>query len=228
MPQAEFDQFAETYEDDLAASLAVTGEDRNFYAEKRVQWTAECVANNGLEVRSIVDFGCGDGNNTPILAQAFPDASVLGVDISSASIARACNTIRQDRISFLTTDQWTPGGDVDLVFVNGVFHHISPAERDNCLGTIRKALRPKGLLAFWENNPWNPGTRYVMSKCAFDKHAMPLSPTDASKLLRNTGFAVQRFDTMFYFPRSLSALRSFEPLLRKLPLGGQYLVLCHA
>jgi len=38
------------------------------------------------------------------------------------------------------------------------------------------------------NNPWNPGTRYVMSRCEFDEDAITLSPPQCRKLLRSSGF----------------------------------------
>ncbi len=35
-----------------------------------------------------------------------------------------------------------------------------------------RALPPAGWnIFFLENNPWNPGTRYVMAHCAFDEDA---------------------------------------------------------
>jgi hypothetical protein len=44
-------------------------------------------------------------------------------------------------------------------------------------------------------------------------------------MLRDAGFEVLRTDYLFFFPRSLSALRFLDPLLRPIPMGAQYLVL---
>jgi len=126
----------------------------------------------------------------------------------------------------VTISEWTPDATIDLAFTNGVFHHIPPAERKDCLAAVRRSLRPGGLFAFWENNPWNPGTRYVMSNCAFDEHAITLSPREAQGLLSEAGFKILRLDSLFYFPRQLGFLRPIERWLHSLPLGGQYLVLC--
>ncbi len=115
---------------------------------------------------------------------------------------------------------------MDMAFCNGVFHHIPLAERADAVASVFQALRPGGLFAFWENNPWNPGTRYVMSRIPFDRNAITLPPPEARRLLRSGGFHVLRSDFLFYFPRALAALRIMEPVLRKLPLGAQYLVLC--
>ena len=61
MTPAEFDRFASSYDQNLAKSLAITGEGRDFYAQGRIDWTAQCVARLGCEVRRILDYGCGDG-----------------------------------------------------------------------------------------------------------------------------------------------------------------------
>jgi trans-aconitate methyltransferase len=226
MSQAEFDRFARRYEQDLARSLAVTGESREFYAQRRIDWTAECIAGLRQSVRRIVDYGCGDGANVPMLAARFNAEHVLGVDVSSESIALARQTNPVSGLQFLCTSEWTPDGAIDLAFTNGVFHHIPPPERLACLHAIRRALKPGGFFAFWENNPWNPGTQVVMLRCSFDEHAIKISPRNAKKLLSSAGFKILRTDSLFYFPRQLSSLRPAEAWLRSLPLGGQYMVLC--
>lgn len=225
MSQAEFDRFARTYEQELAKALTVTGENREFYAQQRIEWTVKCVAHLGHPVTRILDYGCGDGASMPILAARF-GAECVGVDLSpgSISLAREANPVAG--LQFLCTSEWTPDGSFDLAFTNGVFHHIPSAQRLACLQAIRRSLKPGGLFAFWENNPWNLGTQYVMSRCAFDEHAIKISSRAAKELLVESGFKILRIDFLFYFPRQLSLLRPVEPWLHKLPLGGQYLVFC--
>ena len=226
MTQPEFDRFARSYEQDLAKSLAVTGEGRGFYAQRRIDWTAQCLAKLGVSPKRVLDYGCGDGANVPMLAARFQAEHVRGVDISSESIALARQTHAAVGLDFLGLDEWTPDCSFDLAFTNGVFHHIPVEERRACLEAVHESLSSGGWFAFWENNPWNPGTQYVMSRCAFDEHATKISPRAAKKLLSQAGFKIVRSDSLFYFPRRLSFLRPAESWLRALPLGGQYLVLC--
>jgi len=226
MTPPEFDRFAVSYEQDLAKSLSVTGEERNFYAQGRIDWTAQCLSRVQFPVRRVLDYGCGDGSNLPMLAARFKTEQALGVDVSSASIARAIQSNSGSGIAFLTVDEWKPDRSFDLAFCNGVFHHIPVPERKACLAAIRAALRSEGVFAFWENNPWNPGTRYVMSQCAFDEKAITIAPSEARRMLQDAGFRVLHSDSLFYFPRQLRWLRPLERWLRGVPLGGQYLVLC--
>ena len=92
--------------------------------------------------------------------------------------------------------------------------------------SVFRRLRPGGLFALWENNPWNPGTRYVMSRIPFDRDAVPLAPPEARRLVRACGFEVLRTDFLFLFPRALRLMRPLEARLSRLPLGAQYQVLC--
>src|SRR5208337_1205951 len=101
MSPAEFDRFATSYDQDLAKSLAITGEDRGFYAQGRIDWTAQCIAQLRSEVRRVLDYGCGDGANAPLLAAKFKADHVLGVDVSSASIAVARQANHGASVSFL-------------------------------------------------------------------------------------------------------------------------------
>ncbi len=226
MTQAQFDRFAASYDDDLDKSLAATGEVRDFYAQGRIGWTADCVSRLGSDARSILDYGCGDGTCTPIFTTKFKAERVVGVDVSTASIAEARKCNDGERAAFFTMDEWNPDGKMDLVYTNGVFHHIKPSERMDNLAAIRRALSLEGLFAFWENNPWNPGTRYVMSQCAFDEDAIAISPREAREMLTRAGFKILRFDFLFFFPRQLRMFRSAERWLRGVPLGGQYQALC--
>ncbi|MGZ4789283.1 MAG: class I SAM-dependent methyltransferase [Terriglobales bacterium] len=225
MPSPEFDRYARTYDRDLANALSVTGESKDYYAQARVDWLAMCLVQLNIRVERVLDFGCGIGSNSPILSRALHPNIVLGVDISKESIEEAEADYGSETLRFMQLEEFRPDGSYDLAFANGVFHHIEPKERAAALTTIREALRPRGFFALWENNPWNPGTKYVMSRCVFDKGAITISISAARKMLREAGFEVLRTDSLFYFPRSLRLLRPLEKCLRGLPLGGQYLVL---
>ena len=91
---------------------------------------------------------------------------------------------------------------------------------------MRDALRPGGLFALWENNPWNPGTRLVMRRIPFDRDADDaVRAAERGGCSRNAGFEIVSTDFLFVFPRALRALRPVERRLARLPAGAQYLVL---
>lgn len=223
---AEFDEFADAYESSLNRALSVSGEEKDFFARGRVSFLRDRLRNLGVTPRSVMDYGCGVGGTALLLRELVGPGRVVGLDISERSLQRAGNQCGADGIHFCTFTQFEPKSDLDLAYCNGVFHHVPVRERVAVARYIYRSLRPGGLFAFWENNPWNPGTRYVMAKCVFDRNARTLPPPQGRRLLRDAGFEIARTDFVFYFPRALKILRPLERGLRRLPLGAQYQVLC--
>jgi len=221
-----FDQYAAKYELALSSALAPSGESREYFAEGRVEWLRRCLTSLGVQPRNVLDFGCGDGSTTPILRRVLAIEKCTGVDVSEKSLEVARKRFASEQISYKTISDLQADGQMDLAYCNGVFHHIAPQDRPDALGLIRDALKPGGLFAFWENNSWNPATRYIISRCPFDKDAILLSPLEAQSLMKAGGFEILRTDFRFIFPRLLSSLRRLEDFVTRLPLGAQYQILC--
>ena len=221
----DFDAYAEEYDEALQRGLAVSGEDKNFFAERRVEWLAAILRALRTEPAAIMDFGCGTGTAVPLLSSLPGCLAVIGIDQSAQSLRVARARQPSPRVSFHTPAEYVPSGAVDLVYCNGVIHHIPPRDRGAALRFVHQALKPGGLFAIWENNPWNPGTRYVMSRIPFDRDAVPIAAPALAKLLLKEGFEVLRTDYLFIFPRWLRWFRPLEPRFAGWPLGAQYLVL---
>jgi SAM-dependent methyltransferase len=221
---AEFDAYAERYEEACHRGLSLTGESREYFAETRVRLTANWCSDAG-PVRRVLDFGCGVGSAAPLLRDRFENAELLGIDNSSQSIARANETFGEEGSIFATAFTAADADTCEVGYCNGVFHHIPPPERGAAVRDIFAALRPGGLFALWENNPWNPGTRIVMCRIPFDRDAILLWPSETRRLLLAAGFEIVQTSYHFYFPALLRALRPLEAALSRIPLGGQYCVL---
>jgi SAM-dependent methyltransferase len=221
----EFDAYAADYDVALERGISISGEHKEYFAQGRVNWLAGRLATLGFRPTRIFDFGCGTGTGARVLAEKYPAASVLGVDISAPSLVVGRQLHGAAGVQFQLTEKYQPNGEMDLAFCNGVFHHIPLAERAQAVRTVFRSLKPGGWFAFWENNPWNPGTRYVMSRIPFDRDAITLSPPEARRLLQAGGFEILRTDFLFVFPKFMGWLRAFEPALASMPLGAQYMVL---
>jgi SAM-dependent methyltransferase len=222
----EFDRYAADYDAALERGLAISGEGKDYFARERLLHLARCLARLGFRPGRAIDFGCGIGSSAPIFLEAFPELrQLVGIDVSAQSLDVARRLHGDGRVEFHLISEHTPSADLDLAYCNGVFHHVAPERRAGYVREIHDSLRPGGLFALFENNPWNPGTRYVMSRVSFDRDAITLAPPKARRLVAVGGFELVRTDFLFIFPRALAALRPLERLARKVPIGAQYLVL---
>lgn len=218
-----FDSHASDYEAQCTQGLAVSGESKDFFARGRVEFLRRSWDRRGRpEPERVIDFGCGVGDVTPILAEAFPRAQVLGLDPSARCVERARTQFASERIAFATMGDAPPGASAQLVHLNGVIHHVAPADRAAVFAALATLVGPGGTVALFENNPWNPGTRLVMSRIPFDKDAVTITAPEVRRHLRDAGLRPTETGYLFYFPRFLRALRFTERYLTRLPLGAQY------
>ena len=214
---------ADEYDRMLDRGIGLSGESKAFFLRGRVDDLARNL-HAAYEPSRVLDIGCGTGETSCYLAERFPGARVVGVDVSRAAIQYASRSYGSDRVSFRLLDEFD-NEPFELCYINGVFHHLKDGERQETLRVIRERLRDGGFLALFENNPWNPGTRIVMKRIPFDRDAEPLSSRETRRLLDGAGFKCVDTRYLFYFPRFMSALRTMEASLVHLPLGAQYYVL---
>lgn len=101
------------------------------------------------------------------------------------------------------------------------FHHIEPRLRRSTMSTLHRLLSSGGRLSFFENNPWNPGTRMMMRRIPFDRDAEMLSPRAARRLLLDAGFShVAPTSFSFTFPGRWRGCASWSRGSRVLDLAA--------
>lgn len=116
----------------------------------------------------IYDLGCGPGNSTSVLLDAFPSANITGVDTSADMLKKAQATL--PNISFKRGDvssfSLLANEQVDLVFSNAVFHWLRSPSRLPTLQRIFQSLSPGGILAIQVPNNYNEPSHRMMRHCA--------------------------------------------------------------
>ena len=105
------------------------------------------------EADSILDIGCGAGNQTLNLLRVFPAANCTLLDLSPAMLERAherVGAVIPDRIELLEGDLRTvplPEGKFDLAVAAAVLHHLrDDADWAHAFAKIRSVLKPGGVL----------------------------------------------------------------------------------
>ena len=99
----------------------------------------------------ILDYGCGAGSSSVTLARLFPHAQILGVDfvLKLTVIARqraAHYGLRNLSFETVPPEGRSFKGEFDFVFLNAVYEHLLPHEREAVLSGATSALKAGGVL----------------------------------------------------------------------------------
>ncbi|MCG6975831.1 MAG: malonyl-ACP O-methyltransferase BioC [Acidiferrobacterales bacterium] len=107
-----------------------------------------------VDVRTVLDIGCGTGYCTRALANRYPGANVIGLDLSPAMVAAAHKQRGWRRRSrYLSGDaEALPIADqsVDLLFSNLAIQWCDP---ERVFAEFTRVLRPGGVLMFTTFGP---------------------------------------------------------------------------
>jgi ubiquinone/menaquinone biosynthesis C-methylase UbiE len=101
--------------------------------------------------RRILDFGCGVGRFTPLLA-GIPGKEVIGVDVSPSMVEMArraspaldFRVVNPRRLPF-------PDGYFDALWTCTVLQHIPDAELPHVVKELRRVLKPDAVVLLFEN-----------------------------------------------------------------------------
>jgi SAM-dependent methyltransferase len=125
-------------------------------ATRRNDWFVEMA--RGIGAQRVLELGCGSGAAAAHMA-ARTGVEVVAVDISDKFLDHARKTHSLPNLSFekldLLADDLGRFGRFDLVFGNGILHHLVP-RLDDVLRALHSLTNPEGGLAFIEPNFLNP------------------------------------------------------------------------
>lgn len=125
---------------------------RNLEAQARAIWPQELPLLRRYELPAkprILDAGCGTGEASSRLAELFPSATILGVDILEQHLALARSRYARlaPRLTFENQSIYelrAPEHSFDLVVCRHVLHSIPYAER--AIAELARVTRPGGYL----------------------------------------------------------------------------------
>jgi ubiquinone/menaquinone biosynthesis C-methylase UbiE len=224
MNEAEFDRFADRYEVQHRANIAITGETPEFFAAYKLAELARLAAALAPGPRRILDFGSGIGNSIPFFREHFPQAALTCADASSRSLELSRRRLPGPERYLLVEGREIPAEaeSFDVVFSACVFHHIPHEEHAHWLRELRRVTRPGGFVTIFEHNPLNPLTVRAVNTCPFDENARLLRAQALLRALRAVGWVEAAARYHVFFPHALAPLRPAERYLGWLPLGAQY------
>ena len=111
-------------------------------------------ARNMSENKRLLDFGCGTGYGSAILAERA--ANVIGLDIDATAIDWARESHRSPRLKFLLCDDLgasLPPASIDLVTCFEMIEHVDYQTQQAAIASIARLLHEDGLLVISTPNP---------------------------------------------------------------------------
>jgi 2-polyprenyl-6-hydroxyphenyl methylase/3-demethylubiquinone-9 3-methyltransferase len=109
------------------------------------------------KARRILEVGCGEGAVTEILAETYPDADILAIDIASSAgrlYRGRPNGVEFRQAPVLDIAAEYPAS-FDLITLSDVMHHIPLEFHAEILDAVRRCLAPGGrfVLKDWARTP---------------------------------------------------------------------------
>ena len=137
----------------MTGLLDLDGEVLHGYWSAALDWVRQAATGTGWG--RLLDLGAGTGTGALGLAQRFPDAEVIAVDLEPGSLRRLDAKAQAQglagRVRAVEADLdagWPDLGPLDLTWASMSLHHL--ADPGRTLADVRAATRPGGLIAVAE------------------------------------------------------------------------------
>ncbi|QDT14515.1 methyltransferase regulatory domain-containing protein [Alienimonas californiensis] len=103
-----------------------------------------------VETARVLELGCAAGANLLALANVYPDATFLGLDLSRVQIDAGAAVAAQLGLTNLELRyqdlaEFTPEEPFDYILCHGVFSWVPDAVRARILEIVRESLSPQGI-----------------------------------------------------------------------------------
>jgi SAM-dependent methyltransferase len=220
-----FDPIAAEYSDLVHAAVASGRQEHDFYTRRKADALVDLAWRHLGDPRTlrVLDVGCGIGLTDQHLVGRVGE--LHGVDTAPAAIRRAVERNPDVDYRVYAGDALPyPDGHFDVAFSICVIHHVPLSHWEMFTRELSRVLRPGGIAALVEHNPYNPFTRMVVSRCAFDEDVVLLGRRRATRVVEGAGLRAVERRYIIFLPIDRRWVARLERLLAWLPLGAQYYV----
>lgn len=217
---------ADAYEEVVNRSISFTRRDASFFAERKVALLRRLLHSQGCDLAdtTVLDVGCGTGTTDRHLVGEVK--TLHGVDLSEEMLIVARRHVREAHFeSYDGKALPFPEDSFDVVIAICVLHHVPPTGRTHFIEELRRVTRTGGFIAIFEHNPLNPLTRRAVRGCELDSGVVLLTTDQVARLLTEARTNVIRREYFLFTPFGGRLGSNLDRGLRRVPLGGQHVVM---
>ena len=144
--------------------------------------------------KKILDLGCGTGSSTLMLKKAFPDAEVIGFDVSPYMLLMAEYKGKQANLDI----HWQQGlaeatdfdaNEFDLVSIAFLFHETPVEISQQILNECWRILKPQGEIIVVDGNQKRLRRTDWLIELFREPYSKVYAAEDINNWLRNAGFS---------------------------------------
>ena len=185
---------------------------RKFWHVERFREMEELLLDRGKNL-TLLDYGCASGSFLGYLPKHYQMA--YGADIASPQVDLANQKYGSEKLKFLCSDFTAlpfKKGSFDAIINSEVIEHVSHEESKDMLVSFRDLLKPDGRLllstpnyiSFW---PFIEFFVNRLSEVDYEhQHINKLDIPKCKKLLKETGFEIDKLVTIFVIAPFLAPL----------------------
>lgn len=183
-----------------------------------IPFIRNAISNMNIQAENrILDFGCGTGRNSCLMAKYLGgDGSIVGLDIGAEMIQqfeKKCRNYPNIEIQKRRIDEPLPfENEFDKALLSFVFHGFPDDKKKMIVENINQVLKPNGELFILDYNEFDLEKKPLIFQKAFKKIECPLAQdylkVDWKKTLSGWGFS--QFTEHFFFKRTLRLLKAVK------------------
>jgi trans-aconitate methyltransferase len=139
--------------------------------------------------RRVLEIGCGVGATSWRMARAWPDAEVVGVDLSAGSIAVANTCFQRPNLRYRAGQlaECDLAGAFDLIVMMDVYEHIARSERSSVHAMLRRLLSPESRLLLMVPTPAHQDFLRTNDPAGLQPVDEDIHPHDIQRLASDVG-----------------------------------------
>lgn len=113
---------------------------------------------------NLTDLGCGPGNSTQMLREAYPLAKITGIDNSPSMLVEARINLPDCHFEENDISTWIPKNKQDIIFANASLQWLP--NHQTLIPHLANQLQDEGILAIQMPDNWNEPTHLLMRQAA--------------------------------------------------------------
>ena len=176
-------------------------------------WIRQALVNAvNVKPRRILDLGCGTGSTTIMLKQAFPDAEVIGMDLSPYMLLRSFHKSESAGLNI----EWQqgnaentnfPDASFDLVTASLLFHETPSSTTQAILHECFRLLVPGGQVLILDGNQKTLRQMEWLSNIFEEPYIHEYAADSTDAKMGAAGFAMVRTEEVWFTSQLTSGIK---------------------